>query len=147
MAVSKGDNTMGMRFEIDAALMAHSAWKKHFRDYLNGKAAFDVTTVGDAHQCQFGKWLDDEGYRLMPERRREQICIAHDEFHHVAAEILQKIKNKRFAEARADIGADGVLSHTSIRLSELLLKARLHEPGTRDAPEPDKSVGPGDEAP
>ncbi len=133
---------MGMKFEIDAALMAHSAWKRRFRDYLNGKASFDAMAVGDAHQCRFGKWFDEEGYRLMPEGREGQIRSAHDEFHRVAADILQKIKDKRFAEARADIAADGALNHASIRLSELLLKARLHEPGAKQALEADKSPEP-----
>lgn len=133
---------MGMRFEIDAALKAHSVWRKRFRDYLNGKASFDVMSVGDSHQCQFGHWLDNEGHRLMPTKRQGEIRCAHDDFHRVAAEILQKIKEKRFAEVRADIGPDGVLNQASVRLSELLLKARLHEPGAKDATKPNESPTP-----
>lgn len=131
---------MGMKFEIDAALTAHSAWRKRFRDYLNGKASFDTMAVGDSHQCQFGNWLDHEGYRLMPTKRQGEIRSAHDDFHRIAADILQKIKEKRFAEVRADIGADGVLNRASVRLSELLLKARLHEPSAKDATKPDEST-------
>ncbi len=121
---------MSMKFEIDAALMAHSAWKKHFRDYLNGKASLDTTAIGDGHRCQFGDWLDNEGHRLMPKKRQGEIRFAHDEFHRIAAEILEKIRNKQFAEVRDDIAADGVLNRASARLSELLLKARLHEAGS-----------------
>ncbi len=78
---------MGMQFEIDSALMAHSAWRKRFRDYLNGKASFDVATVGDSRACQFGNWLDNEGHRLMPVRRQGEIRSAHDDFHRIAAEM------------------------------------------------------------
>lgn len=136
---------MGMKFEIDAALMAHSAWRKRFRDYLNGKASFDAATVGDSHACQFGNWLDNEGHRLMPIKRRGEILSAHDDFHRIAAEILQKIKERRFAEVKADIGADGVLNRASSRLSELLLKARLHESSAPDPSEPNAAEAPGDE--
>lgn len=137
---------MGMKFEIDAALKAHSEWRKHFRDYLNGKGSLDATIVGDTHQCQFGNWFDNEGHRLMPKKRQGEIRCAHDDFHRIAADILQKIREKRFAEVRADIGSDGVLNHASIRLSELLLKARLHEPSASDAAVPNESTQPGGEA-
>jgi len=129
-----------MKFEIEAALMAHSAWRKHFRDYLNGKASFDIGTAGDSHQCQFGNWLGNEGHRLMPPERHDEIRSAHDEFHQIAAEIIQKITEKRFAEVRADISSDGALNRASGRLSELLLKARLHEPAAPGAPQSTESA-------
>jgi hypothetical protein len=140
---------MGMKFEIEAALMAHSAWRKHFRDYLNGKSSFDVSTAGDSHRCQFGNWLDNEGYRLMPSKRQDEIRAAHDEFHRIAAEIVQKIAEKRFVEVRADISSDGALNRASSRLAELLLKARLHEPTPTGAPQPKESapVSQGGESP
>jgi hypothetical protein len=119
---------MGMKIEIEQALMAHSAWRKHFRDYLNGKASFDITKAGDGHQCQFGKWLDNEGYRLMPEKRRTEIQKAHDEFHRVAAGIVEKIKEKQFAQVREDIAAEGALNRASAHLTELLVKAKLIDP-------------------
>lgn len=126
---------MGMKFEIDSALMAHSAWHKRFWDYLNGKASFDATAVADSRLCQFGNWFDNEGHRLMSVKRQRKICNAHNDFHRIAAEIFQKIKDRRFAEVKADIGADGILNQASTRLSELLLKARLHEPSTTDPSE------------
>jgi hypothetical protein len=124
---------MGMKIEIEEALMAHSAWRKRFKDYLNGKASLDLAVISDGHQCQFGKWLDKEGYRLMPEKRHTEVRDAHDEFHRVAGGIVQKIKEKRFADAHADIAPDGALNRASARLTELLTKARLHEPGTTPA--------------
>lgn len=119
---------MGMKIEIEEALLAHSAWRKRFKDYLNGKAPFDVVTARDSHHCQFGDWLDHEGYRLMPEKRRAEVQAAHEEFHRVAAGIVQKIHEKRFAQAKEDLAADGPLNRASARLSESLVKAKLHEP-------------------
>jgi hypothetical protein len=124
---------MGMKIEIEEALMAHAAWRKRIMDFLNGKAPFDLASAGDGHQCQFGKWFDNEGYRLMPEKRRTEIQKTHDEFHRVAAEIIQKIKEERFADAHADIASDGALNQASAHLTELLTKARLHEPGATPA--------------
>lgn len=119
---------MSMKSEVAQALHAHSAWRKHFKDFLNGKASFDVASAGDSHHCQFGDWLDHEGYRLMPEKRRTEVQQAHDEFHRVAAGIVEKIQQKRFAEAKEDLASDGPLNRASARLTESLVKAKLHEP-------------------
>lgn len=120
---------MGMKSEIEQALEAHAAWRKHFKDFLHGKASFDVALAGVTDQCAFGKWLDHEGDRLMPEDLHGDICAAHAAFHQTAAEIVQKIKEKRFAEAHADVAPDGALNHASEKLAKLLLKASLREPG------------------
>jgi len=133
---------MGMKMEIEQALIAHSAWRKHFKDYLGGKASFDVMSAGDSHHCRFGDWLDNEGYRLMPEKRRTEIQEAHDEFHRVAAGIVQKIREKQFAQAKDDLAADGPLNRASARLTESLVKAKLHEPAAAasvNSPKPEQS--------
>ncbi len=135
--------TMGMKIEIEQALHAHSAWRKHFKDFLSGKASFDVASVGDSHRCQFGDWLDHEGYRLMPEKRRTEVQQAHDEFHRVAAGIVEKIQQKKFAEAKEDLANEGPLNRASARLAEVLVKAKLHEPGAvPPASSPEKDAAP-----
>ena len=81
-----------------------------------------MTTAGDSHKCQFGNWLDNEGHRLMPSKRHDEIRAAHDDFHRIAAEILQKIREKRFDEVRADISSDGAFNQATNLLTELLSK-------------------------
>ncbi|MBU0751473.1 MAG: CZB domain-containing protein [Gammaproteobacteria bacterium] len=119
---------MGMKSEIDQAIEAHAAWRKRFKDFLNGRGSFDAATVGANDQCQFGKWLNNEGYRLMPSTVHDDIRTAHDEFHRVAAGIVQKIKDKKFAEAGQDLAPDGAFNEVSKRLTGHLLKASLREP-------------------
>ncbi len=119
---------MGMKAEIEQALAAHAAWRKRFKDFLGGKTSFDVAAAGDSHRCQFGDWLDHEGHRLMPENRRLEIQAAHDEFHRVADGIVQKIRDRQFAQAREDLAQDGALNRASARMIEALVKTRLYEP-------------------
>lgn len=125
---------MGMKSEIDQALEAHAAWRKHFKDFLNGRGSFDTATVGANDQCQFGKWLNREGSRLMPASLYGDIRAAHDEFHRVAAGIVQKIKDKQFAEASKDLAAEGPFNRASENLKSILLKATLRAPGGASAP-------------
>jgi hypothetical protein len=120
---------MGMKSEIEQALDTHAAWRKRFRDFLNGRGAFDTATVGVNDQCQFGQWLNREGGRLMPSSLYGDIRAAHDEFHQVAAGIIQKIKDKQFAEARQALAPEGPFNGASERLKSILLKATLRKEG------------------
>lgn len=120
---------MGMKSEIEQALEAHAAWRKRFKDYLNGRGAFDAATASANDQCQFGKWLNREGNRLMPSELYGDIRAAHDEFHRVAGGIVQKIKDKQFAEARLDLAPAGAFNQASERLRGFLHKATLRAPG------------------
>jgi hypothetical protein len=72
----------------------------------------------------------------MPLELHTEILSAHDEFHRIAAEIIVKIKGKRFSEARADISSEGPLNRTSARLSASLLRASLHEGAAQGTPAP-----------
>lgn len=119
---------MGMKNEIDLALRAHTAWRSKFKNFLNGKASFSIDSIGATDQCDFGRWLDHEGYRMIPASLHDEICAVHQEFHQIAADIVRKIKEKRFAEAKEDISPDGAFNQASNRLRELLLKLSLREP-------------------
>lgn len=122
-----------MKSEIEQALDAHAAWRKHFKDFLNGRGSFDTATVGANDQCQFGKWLNHEGSRLMPVSLYGDIRAAHDEFHCIAAGIVQKIKDKQFVEASKDLAADGPFNQASEKLKGILLRATLRAPGGGNA--------------
>jgi hypothetical protein len=130
---------MGMREEIDAALQAHAAWRRHFKDYLSGRAAFDTHLAGVTDQCAFGRWLAREGHRLMPGEIHGQIIAAHAEFHQVAGEIVRNIKERRFDLVRQALAPDGAFNRSSARLADLLRKASLREPNATAAPPPAQS--------
>lgn len=124
---------MGIKSEVEQALDSHAAWRKGFKEFLAGREAFDVAIVGVTDQCAFGQWLGKEGYRLIPTQLHIDICAAHLTFHQVAAEIMQLIKVKQFAEAREAVSSGGKLDKASERLAELLKKATLRDPVSKSA--------------
>ncbi len=71
---------MAMKNEIEEALHARALWRKQFKDFLNGRASFDLATAGATDQCIFGEWLDNEGYRMMPPELHDEIRAVHKEF-------------------------------------------------------------------
>jgi len=117
-----------MKSEIETALHAHAEWRERFKDILNGRAPFELENISATDKCFFGNWLENEGHRMIPPEHYEEIKAVHQTFHHIAAEIIQKIKEKRYAEAHEDIALDGALNKTSIRLRELMYKLSFHEP-------------------
>lgn len=64
---------------------------------------------------------------MIPSELHDEICTVHAEFHQIAADIIQKIKEKRFAEAQEDIAPDGSLNQATERLRQLLLKLSFRE--------------------
>jgi hypothetical protein len=125
---------MAMKNEIESALKAHAAWRERFRDILNGRVPFDLAKISATNQCIFGQWLANEGYRMMPSELHDEICVVHQEFHQIAAEIIQKIKEKRYAEAKNDISKEGALNQKSLRLRSLLVKLSFREPDGTGSP-------------
>lgn len=138
---------MGMKEEIDAALHAHAAWRKRFKDFLSGHGAFDTEAASASDRCDFGRWLAREGHRLMPPELHERICEAHAEFHRIAGGIVENIKQRQFDAAHRAIAPDGALNLASAQLGELMRKASLHEGGASpSAPPPAQEAPPQQDA-
>lgn len=127
---------MGLKEDIEDAIHVHGTWKSKFRDYLSGKTAIDLATVGETNCCKLGKWLEQEGHRLLPPQDHEEICKRHAAFHHAAAEVTSKIKQKNFAAARNDLAPDGAFNEASHNLTACLLKASQHTPSKPIPAEP-----------
>lgn len=126
---------MSIKEDIEQAIHAHDAWKAKFRDFLSGKAAFDLATIGDAGACHLGQWIEQEGCRLLSKKDRDEICKRHTEFHRVARAIVQKIKQKDFNGARRDLACEGVFDQASLALAVALRKATLHASSSAAGPD------------
>jgi hypothetical protein len=136
---------MGMKSEIEEALQAHYAWREHFKDILYGRAPFELKSIAAPDQCVLGKWLVNEGQRMIPTELHDDICAVHAEFHHIAADIIQKIKDKRYVEAKKDIELDGALNQTSLRLRGMLVKLSFTEPAKAGMPDAGSEQPSGDQ--
>jgi hypothetical protein len=130
---------MGLKEDIEAAIHAHGEWKARFRDFLNGKSALDLSSVGVTNACKLGHWLGAEGQHLLPPNDYEEVCRLHADFHLIAGEVVRKIKQKDFAGARKDISPNGPLDRASKALTVYLRKATSHS-----TPKPSASAAPED---
>jgi hypothetical protein len=100
MLSNKREEYMISHETIDAALNAHSLWKKRLQEAIEtGHSEFQVDVVKKDNACQFGQWL----YGL-PEKDKNgtdfnHIKELHAEFHKTAADILALAVNGKKEDA------------------------------------------------
>ncbi len=102
---------------IEAALAAHSQWKKRLQDAIaTGTSEFKPDVVKADNVCQFGKWL----YGLPTEETKSEdfpkVKALHADFHKVAAEILQLAISGKKEEALKRLESGGDYAHSTGKL-------------------------------
>jgi len=117
---------MALKDKIEQAIADHAAWKSKFRDFINGRLELDISTVGLVSQCRFGKWLDNEGERmLLPRATHDEIFGLHAEFHRIAAEVAKKITSGDTSGAMQYLAPNGKFTRASSALMQRMLKINI----------------------
>lgn len=119
---------MGIESDIEHFIHAHGEWKTRFRDFLNGKAGLDLSTVGQTNACTLGQWLEGSAQRALSDDDHAEACRLHAHFHQVAGGIVQSIKEKDFQAARAALVPLGSFDQASHALGAFLRKIAHHAP-------------------
>jgi len=116
---------MDIRRDIEYAIHVHGVWKTRFRDFLSGRAAMDLSAVGQPDACKLGHWLNDEACRMLSPEDRAEACRLHTHFHQVAGNIVDSIKQKDYGAARQALGPSGTFDQASHGLAAFLRKMPL----------------------
>jgi hypothetical protein len=93
---------------IEAALSAHSLWKKRLQDAIaTGQSEFKADAVKRDNTCQFGLWL----YGLHGEDTKsddyQKVKALHADFHMIAGDILALALSGKKDEALMKLGSGG----------------------------------------
>ncbi len=119
---------MGIESDIEHFIHAHGEWKTRFRDFLNGKAGLDLSTVGQTSACALGQWLEGSAQRTLSDDDHAEACRLHAQFHQVADGIVHAIKQKDFQAARTALAPSGSFDQASHALGAFLRKIAHHAP-------------------
>jgi methyl-accepting chemotaxis protein len=93
---------------IDAALAAHSQWKKRLLEAVStGKSEFKPETVKLDNACQFGQWLYGMSDAEQKSEDYLKVKQLHAEFHKIAGSILQLAVSGKKDEAHAKLDPGG----------------------------------------
>ncbi|MBZ0104158.1 MAG: CZB domain-containing protein [Sulfuricella denitrificans] len=116
---------MALKHEIEQAIADHAAWKKHFRDFINGRIELDPETVGKDNLCHFGQWLQKEGERmLLPKETHAEISSLHSEFHRVASMVVAKKIKGDLQGVQQDLASNGAFGLASDALMQRMLRIK-----------------------
>lgn len=115
---------MSLKDEINQAISAHGQWKVKFRDFMDGKLDLDPNVVKQNNQCQFGKWLEGDGRKLMAKGDFDEIHRLHTEFHKAAGDVVVKKKAGDVAGAQAALGPSGAFTKASSELTRRMMAVK-----------------------
>lgn len=92
------------RKKLDAAVVAHSRWKRRLTELLElGKNDFDVATIAKSDACQFGKWLNVYQPTPIELAHFHRVREIHAEFHRTVSTIVQMVNDGQRAEAAREM--------------------------------------------
>jgi methyl-accepting chemotaxis protein len=102
---------------IDAALSAHSLWKKRLQDAVStGQSEFKADAVKRDNTCQFGQWL----YSLHGDDAKsedyQKVKVLHADFHSIAGDILALALSGKKDEALMKLGTGGTYGSATGKL-------------------------------
>lgn len=115
---------MSVSDELRQAIAAHGQWKVKFRDFMAGKLELDANVVQQNNQCQFGKWLESQGHKLLNKMDFSEIDKLHTEFHKVAAEVIRKKKAGQTQMAEQALASGGVFTTASAKLTSRIMAVK-----------------------
>lgn len=113
-------------FDFDNALTMHRAWKMKFHLALGRVQGedFDTRPLGDASQCDLGRWLAANAAELGDSPAVANLLPVHVEFHRQSQAIADAIRHGRILQM-SDPTIVGYLELSS-RIEDLLQKLK-HE--------------------
>ena len=99
----------------------HIQWKINLKKHVEEGVNQDIKKVGDCHVCELGKWIYGDGVRYNRLPSFESLCIAHEHFHRVAAEVIFHSNENNKIKAKSLLADDGGFSHSSTNLIKALM--------------------------
>lgn len=106
---------------FNAAIEAHVQWKNTLRKHVDGMEQQDVAVIANGHACDLGKWIYGDGARFNHLPSFEEMCMAHEQFHRAAAEIVLHSNKGDIQQAKALFSPDGRCCQSSVRLVKSIM--------------------------
>jgi HD-GYP domain-containing protein (c-di-GMP phosphodiesterase class II) len=86
--------------DLSGARAAHTAWRQHLRDFLDGRRVVPRNQLVSHRECDLGRWYHGEGLRYyghIPEMH--ELATPHRLLHELIADLVNHKENGRSGEA------------------------------------------------
>lgn len=106
---------------FNEAIEVHTQWKIILKKHIEEGEGQNVEHVGNCHVCELGKWIYGEGVKYNRLPSFEAMCIAHEQFHRSAAEVVFNTNTKNIDKAKSLMSHDGLFTQASTKLIKSLM--------------------------
>lgn len=111
-------NTEAIKQNIDKAIASHGMWKMRLKNAIETQTSeFEVSFVRSPHNCEFGKWLDQDKPVLSKFSYYTEVFSLHKQLHEETARIIQLALSSRKEEASKSIAVGSTFSSLSAKLT------------------------------
>ena len=109
----------GFKGEVNAAILAHEAWKLRLEDVIAGKCELSASDAKNPTLCKFGQWLYGSTIPkvILNTPEFQAIQRLHARFHDLAADIIGMANRGHIEQANLHLHGDYV------KLSATLVEA------------------------
>ncbi len=118
---------------FDAAIEAHLLWKLELKKKLESGSVVDSNLISNNQACDLGKWIYKDGIRYNRLPSFESMCVAHEQFHRFAAEVVFHHNEGHKIKAKSLFTDDGEFSRSSTKLIKALMDCSKDLADTEDA--------------
>lgn len=102
---------------ITSAISSHGMWKVKFRDFMAGKLDLDAALIALPTHCDFGRWLEAGGKKLLTAAEHAEVWALHADFHRIAASVIHAKKSGQVEEAKRSLAPGGEFAVASDKLT------------------------------
>ena len=102
---------------LDEAIVAHMAWKKKLRAYLdNPDRSIKADEVAVDNACVLGKWIAGEGRKYAALADFTTLVAEHARFHKAAAELVRRADRSEKVDEELALGSSGEFAQATSKV-------------------------------
>ncbi len=113
--------------DFDAAIVAHSDWKRKLKAYLQKPDhSLQPTELALTTKCKLGEWATGEGRKYASSPFFQTLTAEHSRFHKAAAELVRKANLGESVNAETALGATSEFAKASTSVVNAIVEMKKH---------------------
>lgn len=108
--------------DFDAAITAHSAWKKKLSAYIQKPDhSLQISEIAVDNKCELGRWIAGEGAKFSSLPEYAKLKSEHIRFHKAAADVVRRADSGGNVSAEVALGAKSEYTAASTGVEQAIM--------------------------
>ena len=111
--------------DLSVAIQRHVEWKYKFRNAVHSNTALDAESISKDNNCEFGKWLLEEGRLEFAGHKSYPTCVTeHTAFHRAAGTVARAVNAKQPEQVERLMAPGSEFAESSKKVSIAIVELR-----------------------